>query len=155
VQQLISRSSGCVLDVIRLPRPVHSIVAAIGTFLIAYNSKACPTHGNPQTWDPKAQANTRVPHWVLRRSPKPDLQPPKRLHSPRTDGKMAHPLLANTLPKLGQPDEWLKAAARKGCYTTRVGSEVRILPLSAKSEYCAKRKKASVALLSQQSTINR
>jgi hypothetical protein len=28
--------------------------------------------------------------------------------------------------------EWLKAAARKGCYATQVVSEVRILPLSAK-----------------------
>jgi hypothetical protein len=27
--------------------------------------------------------------------------------------------------------EWLKAAARKGCYATQVASEVRILPLSA------------------------
>jgi len=32
---------------------------------------------------------------------------------------------------LGQVAEWLKAAARKGCYTTQVVSEVRILPLSA------------------------
>jgi hypothetical protein len=33
----------------------------------------------------------------------------------------------------GQVAEWLKAAARKGCYATQVVSEVRILPLSAKS----------------------
>ena len=32
------------------------------------------------TWDAKAQAVTRVLHWVLRRSPKPDLPPPKKLH---------------------------------------------------------------------------
>ncbi|GEM_PF-2678114 len=32
----------------------------------------------------------------------------------------------------GQVAEWLKAVARKGCYTTQVVSEVRILPLSAK-----------------------
>ena len=33
----------------------------------------------------------------------------------------------------GQVAEWLKAAARKSCYATQVASEVRILPLSAKS----------------------
>ena len=33
----------------------------------------------------------------------------------------------------GQVAEWLKAAVRKGCYATQVVSEVRILPLSAKS----------------------
>jgi hypothetical protein len=47
---------------------------------------------------------------------------------------------SNTLPRfeqasktgsLGQVAEWLKAAARKSCYTTQVVSEVRILPLSA------------------------
>ena len=32
---------------------------------------------------------------------------------------------------LGQVAEWPKAAAHKGCYTTQVVSEVRILPLSA------------------------
>ena len=32
----------------------------------------------------------------------------------------------------GQVAEWLKAAARKGCYATQFASEVRILPLSAK-----------------------
>jgi glycosyltransferase involved in cell wall biosynthesis len=56
------------------------------------------------TWDAKAQTVTRVLHWVVRRGPKPDLQPPKRLHLRRTDGKMAKPLVANTLPNLGQPE---------------------------------------------------
>jgi len=32
------------------------------------------------TWDAKAQAVTRVLHWVVRRGPKPDLPPPKNLH---------------------------------------------------------------------------
>jgi glycosyltransferase involved in cell wall biosynthesis len=51
------------------------------------------------TWDAKAQTVARVLHWVLHRGPKPDLQPPKRLHSRRTEGKMAHPLVANGLAK--------------------------------------------------------
>jgi glycosyltransferase involved in cell wall biosynthesis len=55
------------------------------------------------TWDAKAQAVTRVLYWVVHRGPKPDLQPPKRLH-PRTDASKAHPLLANPLQKLGQPE---------------------------------------------------
>ena len=37
------------------------------------------------TWDAKAQAVTRVLHWVVRRGPKPDLPPPK----------MVYPELAN------------------------------------------------------------
>ena len=38
------------------------------------------------TWDAKAQAVTRVLHWVVRRGPKPDLPPPKMLdrRSPST-----------------------------------------------------------------------
>src|SRR5438067_7983517 len=32
------------------------------------------------TWDAKAQAVTRVLHWVVRRGPKPDLPPPKMLY---------------------------------------------------------------------------
>jgi glycosyltransferase involved in cell wall biosynthesis len=48
------------------------------------------------TWDAKAQAVTRVLHWVVQRGPKPDLQPPKRLHR-RTDGRMANPLVPNPL----------------------------------------------------------
>src|SRR5439155_17665802 len=39
------------------------------------------------------------------------------------------------IESLGQVAELSKAAARKSCYTTQVVSEVRILPLSAKSEY--------------------
>ena len=31
------------------------------------------------TWDAKAQAVTRVLHWVLRQGPKPDFPPPKAL----------------------------------------------------------------------------
>jgi len=31
------------------------------------------------TWEAKAQATTRVLHWVVRRGPKPDLPPPKML----------------------------------------------------------------------------
>ena len=56
------------------------------------------------TWDAKAQAVARVLHWVVRRGPKPDLQPPKRLHPRRADGRMADPLVANTLPKLGSAE---------------------------------------------------
>jgi len=48
------------------------------------------------TWDAKAQAVTRVLHWIVSQGPKPDLLPPKRLY-PRTDGRMAHPLVANPL----------------------------------------------------------
>ncbi|MGH9345340.1 MAG: glycosyltransferase family 4 protein, partial [Terriglobia bacterium] len=33
------------------------------------------------TWDAKAQATTRVLNWAVRRGPKPDLPPPKMLHS--------------------------------------------------------------------------
>jgi hypothetical protein len=33
------------------------------------------------TWDAKAQATTRVLHWVLRQGPKPHLPPPKILTS--------------------------------------------------------------------------
>lgn len=43
----------------------------------------------------------------------------------------------NKIVSSGQVAEWFKAAARKGCYATQVASEVRILPLSAKSEYSA------------------
>ena len=32
------------------------------------------------TWDAKAQAVTRILHWVVRRGPKPDLPPPKMLY---------------------------------------------------------------------------
>jgi glycosyltransferase involved in cell wall biosynthesis len=32
------------------------------------------------TWDAKAQSFTRILNWVVRRGPKPDLPPPKRLH---------------------------------------------------------------------------
>ena len=32
------------------------------------------------TWDAKAQATTRVLHWVVRQGPKPHLPPPKMLH---------------------------------------------------------------------------
>ena len=35
------------------------------------------------TWDAKAQSFTRILYWVVRRSPKPDLQPPKMLHLER------------------------------------------------------------------------
>jgi glycosyltransferase involved in cell wall biosynthesis len=35
------------------------------------------------TWDAKAQATTRVLHWVLRQGPKPHLPPPKMLHLDR------------------------------------------------------------------------
>jgi hypothetical protein len=33
------------------------------------------------TWDAKAHSVTRVLHWVLSQGPKPDLPPPKTLHS--------------------------------------------------------------------------
>ena len=35
------------------------------------------------SWEAKAQATTRVLHWVLRRGPKPELTPPKMLHLER------------------------------------------------------------------------
>jgi glycosyltransferase involved in cell wall biosynthesis len=35
------------------------------------------------TWDAKAQSTTRVLNWAVRRSPKPDLPPPKMLHLER------------------------------------------------------------------------
>jgi glycosyltransferase involved in cell wall biosynthesis len=51
------------------------------------------------TWDAKAQSTTRVLNWVVRRGPKPDLQPPKRLHPRRSGGRIADALVANALPK--------------------------------------------------------
>ncbi len=54
------------------------------------------------TWDAKAQAVTQVLYWVVRRGPKPDLPPPKRLQPLRTDDKMADPVVANTPIRLGQ-----------------------------------------------------
>ena len=33
------------------------------------------------TWDAKAQILTRILTWAVRRGPKPDLPPPKMLHS--------------------------------------------------------------------------
>src|SRR5438093_12775919 len=33
------------------------------------------------TWDAEAQSVTKVLHWAVRRGPKPDLPPPKVLHS--------------------------------------------------------------------------
>jgi len=38
------------------------------------------------TWDAKAQRTTQVLNWVVRRGPKPDLQPPKVLYPARRDG---------------------------------------------------------------------
>ena len=83
----------------------------------------------------------------------------------RAPDRMADSLAVRTLRKqsrlskiksLGQVAEWFKAAARKGCYTAQVVSEVRILPLSAKSEYCAKPKRQALAfsLNNQPSTVN-
>jgi glycosyltransferase involved in cell wall biosynthesis len=37
------------------------------------------------TWDAKAQATTQVLDWAVRRTPKPDLLPPKLLHLERAD----------------------------------------------------------------------
>jgi hypothetical protein len=49
-------------------------------------------------------------------------------------GRLQHSrgLQQSTEWSLGQVAEWFKAAARKSCYATKVASEVRILPLSAK-----------------------
>jgi len=50
------------------------------------------------SWDAKAQIVTQVLTWTVEQGPKPDLLPPQKLHSPRTDDRMAHPLVVNTLP---------------------------------------------------------
>jgi glycosyltransferase involved in cell wall biosynthesis len=51
------------------------------------------------TWDAKAERTTLVLNWVSGRGPKPDLPPPKALHTRGTDGTNEDPLAANTLPK--------------------------------------------------------
>ena len=49
------------------------------------------------SWDAKAKIVTEILTWVVAQGPKPDLLPPERLHSPRTDSRMTDPLVMNTL----------------------------------------------------------
>jgi len=49
------------------------------------------------SWDAKAKIVTEILTWVVGQGPKPDLLPPERLHSPRTDSRMTDPLVMNTL----------------------------------------------------------
>jgi glycosyltransferase involved in cell wall biosynthesis len=56
------------------------------------------------TWDAKAARTTLVLNWVSGRGPKPDLPPPKALHTRLTDGTKRDPLAANTLPKPRQAE---------------------------------------------------
>jgi glycosyltransferase involved in cell wall biosynthesis len=56
------------------------------------------------TWDAKAQSTTQVLNWAVQRGSKPDLPPPKALHTRRTDGTNRDPLAANTLPKPRQAE---------------------------------------------------
>ena len=50
------------------------------------------------SWDAKAQIVTQVLTWTVKQGPKPDLVPPQMLDSRRTDDRMTHPLVVNTLP---------------------------------------------------------
>jgi len=50
------------------------------------------------SWDAKAQIVTQVLTWVVERGPKPDFLPPQGSHLKRTDDRMTHPLVVNTLP---------------------------------------------------------
>jgi glycosyltransferase involved in cell wall biosynthesis len=49
------------------------------------------------SWDAKAKIVTEILTWVVAQGPKPDLLPPERLHSRRTDSRMTDPLVMNTL----------------------------------------------------------
>jgi len=55
-------------------------------------------------WDEKAQMVTEILYWAVRRGAKPDLQPSKTLHPRRANRRMADPLPADALPKLGQAE---------------------------------------------------
>jgi glycosyltransferase involved in cell wall biosynthesis len=50
------------------------------------------------SWDAKAQIVTQILTWAVEQGPKPDLLPPQRLDSRRTDNRVTHPLVVNTLP---------------------------------------------------------
>jgi glycosyltransferase involved in cell wall biosynthesis len=50
------------------------------------------------SWDAKAQIVSRILTWAVKQGPKPDLLPPQRLHSLRTDGGVTHSLVVNALP---------------------------------------------------------
>jgi glycosyltransferase involved in cell wall biosynthesis len=56
------------------------------------------------SWDRKAQIMAEILSWAVGQGPKPDLQPSKTLRPRRANRRMADPLPADALPKLGQAE---------------------------------------------------